>query len=595
MITSQMTEFNEELVEGVREYALKNQISTEDSFTTIFSSYIIDAGESFLANFTVTSYKKSSERIKINGYSLDEYFQTLTLVISEYNNRFSVDKIGKVDIDKTLKLATKFYRNCKTDFFLNTEESCEGYQIYEFIKDNINNIENIKVILLTNKESINYIPNDINIDNIIVKFDVWDLERMCQYIYQNKVENDLIIKFQNKYHYNLKMINVYPQNDIYDCYIGVISGRCLAQIYKDEGQRLIEKNVRSFLQATGKINKGLKETLEKESEMFMAYNNGISTIAENVIIDKDNSDENVITIKELSNWQIVNGGQTTASIYKALQNKIPLENVSIQMKLTIIKNKEKLEEIIKNISKYANSQNKINMSDFSANDNYHIEMERLSRKIYVPCEKGKSNSKWFYERARGQYLVELNRQPTLSAKRQFKAMNPKKQCISKTVAAKCQMACMKYPYIVSKGLETNFIRFSEMVKNKEVSEPSEISYISMIAKVILFQECDKIVTNLKFGGYKAQVNYYTIALLIEFYDYEVNYEEIWNKQIIPLQLSSKIKELALKVWEHFMNPEIRGINITQWCKIKDCWDLLVKRYKDDYFNDEKIIIDIKNI
>ena len=233
------------------------------------------------------------------------------------------------------------------------------------------------MILLTNKESARHIPEDIKIDNMVVKFDVWDLERVCQYIYQNKVEEDLVIKFQKKYNYDLQMIKVEQENNTYDCYIGVISGYYLANIYKDEGQRLIEKNVRSFLQATGKINKGLKETLANEPEMFMSYNNGISTIAEEIIIDEQNSNGKIITIKELRNWQIVNGGQTTASIYNALQNKVLLENVSVQMKLTVIKDRDKSDEIIGNISKYANSQNKINMSDFSANDSYHIEMETI--------------------------------------------------------------------------------------------------------------------------------------------------------------------------------------------------------------------------
>lgn len=314
---------------------------------------------------------------------------------------------------------------------------------------------------MTNRISANYIPEDQNIGNIIIKYDVWDIERVCQCIYQKRIHKDTVIQFKDKYKYNLKMIKAEPENDIYDCYIGVIPGYYLASIYRDEGQKLIEKNVRSFLQATGKINKGIRDTIKNEPEMFMAYNNGISTIAEDIEIDKEESNDKIITINSLTNWQIVNGGQTTASIYNALQSGLSLDTVNVQMKLTVIKDIQKSTEIISNISRYANSQNKINMSDFSANEDYHIEMERLSRKIFVPVEKGKATNRWFYERARGQYLVELNRQLTSSMKRQFKEMNPKKQCISKTVAAKCQMAWMKYPYIVSKGLETNFVVFQK--------------------------------------------------------------------------------------------------------------------------------------
>lgn len=116
-----------------------------------------------------------------------------------------------------------------------------------------------------------------------------------------------------------------------------------------------------------------------------------------------------------------------------------------------------------------------------------------------------------------------------------------------------------------------------MVKKNQIPKPSEESYISMIAHVILFQECDKIVANLKFGGYKAQVNYYTIAALSEFYSNEVDESEIWRNQEISVELSDRIEKLAYKVWNHFMNPEVQGINVTQWCKKEDCWNLLKKR------------------
>ncbi|RII32956.1 hypothetical protein D2A34_19155 [Clostridium chromiireducens] len=582
MITEEMKEFNNELLDEIKEYKKNNQpCGSEDAFTNIFSTYVIEAGESLLANCEILSYKKEAEKAKVNGYVYNEYFQTLTLIISVFNNRVEVDKIGKGEIDKTVKQATKFFRLCKSEYYENIEESSQGYVIYEFIKAIINNIENLNIILLTNKEAKNYIPNDIKIDNITVKFDVWDLERVCQYVYQKKVQADLVIRFKNKYNYPLKLIKVKPDLDTYDCYIGIISGECLANIYKDEGQRLIEKNVRSFLQATGKINKGLKSTLLNEPEMFMAYNNGISTIAEDIIIDEEKSNDGTIIVREILNWQIVNGGQTTASIYNALQSKVPLSKVNVQMKLTVIRKKEKLEEMVSNISKYANSQNKINMSDFSANDSYHIEMERLSRKIYVPSKQGKSTLRWYYERARGQYMVDLNRQPTPATKRKFKEINPKNMCISKTVAAKCIMAWLKYPYIVSKGLETNFIEFSEMIKKGEIESPNEETYIDMISKVILFIECDKIVATQNFGGYKAQVNYYTISLLAEYHNDKVGNKYIWENQSISPELALLIEDLVFKVWNHFMNPEVKGINITQWCKNKECWNLLKNRYKNN--------------
>lgn len=580
MITDQMRQFNEELIEEVREYRENEKCSTEDAFTSVFSSYVIDAGESFLNNCNVLSYRKEYEKAKINAYVYDEYFQTLTLVVSVFENRIDISKMGKVDINKNIKQATKFYRMCKSGYFNDVEETDPGYIIAEYINDYEREIENIKVVLLTNKETVPEIPESIKIDKISVKFDVWDLERICQSLYQNKSHEDLVIRFQNKYNNPLKMIKVKQDTDVYDCYIGVISGQCLAEIYRDEGQKLIEKNVRSFLQATGKINQGIKKTLIEEPEMFMTYNNGISTTAKSIVIDEEKSDEDFVVIKEIVDWQIVNGGQTTASIHNALQTGVDISQVNVQIKLTVIREQSKTEEMVGFISKYANSQNKINMSDFSANDPYHIEMARLSEKIYVPSENGKSTLRWYYERARGQYMVDVNRQPTSATKRRFKEVSPKSMCISKTVAAKCMMAWMRYPNVVSKGLETNFIEFSAMIKNGDMPEPSQDSYISMISKVILFKECDKLVAKQNFGGYKAQINYYVIALLAEFHSDEVDDMDIWKRQSVSPELSIRLEELILKVWNHFMNPEVVGINITQWCKKEDCWKLLKTRYKN---------------
>lgn len=580
MITDHMRQFNEELIEEVREYRENEKCSTEDAFTSVFSSYVIDAGESFLNNCNVLSYRKEYEKAKINAYVYDEYFQTLTLVVSVFENRTEISKMGKVDINRNVKQATKFYRMCKSGYFNDLEETDPGYIIAEYINDYERGIENIRVLLLTNKETVPEIPESIKIDKIAVKFDVWDLERICQSLYQNKSHEDLVIRFQNKYNNPLKMIKVKQETNVYDCYIGVISGQCLAEIYRDEGQKLIEKNVRSFLQATGKINQGIKKTLIEEPEMFMTYNNGISTTAKSIVIDEEKSDDDFVVIKEIDDWQIVNGGQTTASIHNALQTGVDISQVNVQIKLTVIREQSKTEEMVGFISKYANSQNKINMSDFSANDPYHIEMARLSEKIYVPSENGKSTLRWYYERARGQYMVDVNRQPTPAAKKKFKEVSPKSMCISKTVAAKCMMAWMRYPNVVSKGLETNFIEFSAMIKNGEVPEPSQESYISMISKIILFKECDKLVAKQNFGGYKAQINYYVIALLAEFHSNEVDDLDIWKRQSISPELSIRIEKLILKVWNHFMNPEVVGINITQWCKKEDCWKLLKTRYKN---------------
>lgn len=584
MVNDKILEFYKEFQDEVLTYVKENSpISTNTAFKTLFLSYLTEAGETLVSDCMLVDFKKDSENMKLDGYAFSEYFRSLTLLVSKYQAKPIPEKIKKTEIDKLLKKVLKFYKTCGTNDFEALEESSDGYQAYKFIKGHKADIETVNIILLTNDETIRYIPDDVHYGKITVRFDVWDIERLYQSVLgRTAVERQLVVKLRKKYGESLPLIKVKGDNEIYDCYIGVISGELLARIYETEGQDLIQKNVRSFLQAIGKVNKGIKVSLANEPQMFMAYNNGISTIAESIAVDEGRSSGDIVNITEITGWQIVNGGQTTASIYNAYKAKLPLEQVNVQIKLSVIKQKDRAEEIIHNISKYANSQNKINMSDFNANDAYHVKMERLSRATPIPVAKGKSTDYWFYERARGQYLVELNRQPTAAAKKEFKSRCPKNRCISKTVAAKCVMTYRGYPDIVSKGLETSFIYFSDMVSKGEVPEPSEQSYIEMIAKVILFNSCDEIIKNLKFGGFKAQQDYYTVALFGKYYSDLFDPLEIWNRQSINAETAKTIEELAYFVWNHFQNPTVPGVNIGQWCKKEECWELLQARYENEY-------------
>lgn len=572
-------EFNDEVKQFMLDHEKANMTS---AFKEVFLSYLTENEVTALADTTFIEYKKDSDNMRLDGYSYSEYFHSLTLLVCDFHIKPEPSMMWKKDIDKYVRKAVKFLKTCDTDYFEELEPTSDGYEAYISIKSILSELETVNIIFATNGVAKNYVPDDMKFRKMPIKFDVFDIEKLYHLVLSGDVEyKPLIIRLKNKYHQELPMIQVMSQNDIYDCYVGIIPGQLLAEIYKDEGQDLIQKNVRSYLQATGKVNKGIKASLIREPEMFMAYNNGISTIADSIEIDEKKSGNGIVSIKEITGWQIVNGGQTTASIYNAYQNKQPLNAVNVQVKLSVIKNSEKSAEIASNISKYANSQNKINMSDFNANDDYHIKMEQISRRTFIPVEKGKETEQWFYERARGQYMVELNRQPTAKAKNDFKIRVPKKRCVSKTVAAKCIMAYMGYPFYVSKGLESNFVLFSDMVKKGEIPQPTQAIYIDMIAKVILFQQIDKIVAGLNFGGYKAQIDYYVMALIGEYHDDIFDASYIWKKQMISSEMIFVIEDLALKVWNHFQNPIVRGINISQWCKKEDCWKLLQSRYENN--------------
>ncbi len=152
--------------------------------------------------------------------------------------------------------------------------------------------------------------------------------------------------------------------------------------------------------------------------MFVAYNNGISSVARSGDIEKSAEGINLFTIKGLDGWQIVNGGQTTASIHRAYLEGIDLSEVYIQTKLTILKVSSKNEDerikledkMVAKISEFANTQNKINKSDLLANTRFMSEIEMFSRSTWIPVHDGrKAGEKWYFERTRGQYMVDVNR------------------------------------------------------------------------------------------------------------------------------------------------------------------------------------------
>lgn len=338
------TEMREEIMTGVknREYE-----STNAAFKNVFTSYLTETGDTSIADCVFLDFKKDADKMRLDGYAYSEYFHSLTLLISVYEAKDNPGKLWKTEIDKQLKKALKFYRYCSTDYFKDMEESGEGFQAFEFIDVHKKDIESVTIVLITNNEAVPFVPADTKIGKVTIKYDVWDIERLYNAVFTGEnVSKQLVVRLKKKYKAPLTLIRVPAVNDTYDCYVGVISGEVLARIYKDEGQELIQKNVRSFLQATGKVNKGIKNSLATEPEMFVAYNNGISTIADSIVVD-ESSHGDVVIINEITGWQIVNGGQTTASIYNALQSKLNLGNVFVQIKLTVIKEHDQDDEIMK--------------------------------------------------------------------------------------------------------------------------------------------------------------------------------------------------------------------------------------------------------
>ena len=557
--------------------------TTEEAMEGILCSYLEE--EQVISDIQLSPYQKTSSRrqaMAVSAHAFDEKNATLSLFAVKWERNNKLTKMSRNDANRIFKMVRRFYRNAKTGMYKEMEETDTAYTLAQMIYERQSFITNVRILLVSNAIIDIEPPIDAEEEDTIFSYDIWDIDRIFRLVGEASSTGENNIDLRDKYDCNLCMMKMQADHQKYDCYVGMLPGTVLARIYDEHGQQLIERNVRSFLQAKNAVNKGIRDTVRDEPEMFMAYNNGISTVA--TWIEADQLDNGLVSVYKLHGWQIVNGGQTTASLTNAFKSKLDLSQVFVPIKLTILKSDQNRDRIIAYISKYANSQNKITMSDFSANNPWQVEMEKLSRRIWVPSRQ---RMRWFYERARGQYLVEYNRQSTTAKKRNFREANPKSRVITKTLAAKCLMCAMQKPHIVSKGSETNFVKFMELIETGQVPSPSERYYKHMVANVILFDKCDRIVKNLQLGDYKANVVAYTIALAYRLCEDKIDLDKIWIKQDIDEQLELLLKELAQKVWVHITSPLIEGTNITQWCKREECWNLLLRRQGIEIASAEK--------
>ena len=360
-------------------------------------------------------------------------------------------------------------------------------------------------------------------------------------------------------------------SDKYSVYLAIINGELLARLYDEFRDRLLEKNVRSFLQVKGGVNKGIRDTLRDEPDMFLAYNNGISVTAESVEIVRDENGKP--SIKSIRDMQIVNGGQTTASIFNARNDKkiaADLSKVFVQMKLSVIQSVEAMDEIVPRISTFANTQNKIQVADFSANDPFHRRMEELSRTIWTPAQGGLKPQNWFYERARGQYADMLSRESTPKRKKEYKETHP---LFTKTDLAKYENTWDQLPHQVSEGAQKNFHKFMLRLKDRKNFVPDEIYYRNLIAKAILFRQTEKLVQKQQYGGYRANIVTYTLAFLSYKTAQRIDLERIWKEQALTPALEREIIKVSACIQKLIVNPP-GGANVGEWCKKEKCWQVI---------------------
>lgn len=533
--------------------------------------------------------------LAFDGYSYDEADGALVLIISEFSNqRDSVPTLTNTRIDELLSYMQRFIEESVNGNIRNfCDDSDPAVNIANEFRKKIGKgmtgteILRFKFIIISNYTLSKQVKNLSQPDFLgrPVDLNVWTLERFFQTFISNSSE---ILEIETS-EFDCDGIPCLKADlggqSNYDAYLGIVPGKFLADIYLKYGSKLLQGNVRAFLSFRGNVNKGIRTTIMKEPENFFTYNNGIAIVARAVRFSPDKT--KIVYFKDL---QIINGGQTTASLASAIIKKEApkgMDTLYVPMKLTVLNVEDDMSEeqvqnyndLTKTISECANSQNAVKPADFFSNHPFHVKMEQLSHRVMAPPVDGNPyQTVWFYERSRGKWEQE---QMKLNSHQRdlFKEKNPKNQLITKEKLAKCYNAILMHPDQVCKSSADNFKIFApyidEIYENDRDSINEEF-FKKCVCSIIIFDTLDRLISKEEWypkGGNKAQITPYTISKLMTLLPKgtDLDWVSIWNKQTLYPALATELLRLAYFTHRYLEDKAAGGL-VRSLARVNGTWN-----------------------
>ena len=548
----------------------------ESVFAEKVMDHMSEIGMTFEPQVCHYEARVGNAKLRLSGFAVSEEADQLDLFVSLYDG---VDLILPVPDSETKTAAEqclRFLAKCAEGKLAATmDESNDAYTLAVTIQGTYAELDQIRIYVLTDRQSKAKTFKSREVKGKTIKLEVMDIERLHRHLSEGKPRDELVVNFEEVSGGALPCVYIpCEKKDEYDYALTVIPGEALRFIYEKYGARLLEANVRSFLNATGKVNKGIRDTLRDPPERFMAYNNGIVVVADEAHLGK--TADGGTGILWLKGMQIVNGGQTTASIYfsKKKSPEIDLSQVRVPAKIIVLRSQDAVaeESLISDISRYANSQNSVKQSDLSANKPFHVEIEKLSLTTYCPDGVGR----WFYERAAGSYNTMLAREGTtpVRLKHLKQVVVPPARKFTKTDLAKYVNAWSGKPDIVSLGMQKNFERFMESLREVDGQPPAPLpdvpAYKAMIAQAILFKKTTALVRPM-FPAFQGNVANYLVSVLAVRLGDKISLEKIWARQDISDALRQQLRTWAGEV-NVVLHRSSNGKMISEWAKRPECWD-----------------------
>ena len=569
-------------------------------------------------DFTNSYFKSTADKLKINAYSINESGERLQLFLIDEN---SIDLTASQDdllistrssYESQFKRCTNFH-NKAIKGHLNDEiqdsspvrplvssvSSSQGAQQFDVVE--------IFLITLTStvsKQGATTQPKRIEFDDeeivvtysknrerhkkeLLIKKRIIDLNFLYTVLISQGSREALTVNFEKTFGESLYSIKA-ADEDYFESYLCVLPASILSRLYKEFSTRLLEKNVRSFLQFRG-VNKGIRETIRKEPEKFVAYNNGLTITATNGDISFESGQ---YKIKSLTDFQIVNGGQTTATIYFTQKDGFDISKVKVMAKINVAKEAtdEELEELISNISTYSNAQSRVSKVDLRSRNPQLVRIKSLSESVMTP-----SGKKWFFERAKGEFNTKLR--IAGSNKSRLAKEFPTERRFSKELMAKYYSAWGNQPHLVKKGGEKIFRHFIEKLTGEgEYKKPLNVNrdfYEELIACIIMFRRLEKIYGTGKnsMGQIRSAAVPYTLSVLFAITDgdkkgYSFDLIKIWLNEGLGNDLESYLTDL-LKLVNELIKKYSESDDYGEYSKKEELWKII------SFFQRDKIIYKLR--
>jgi len=551
-------------------------------------------GEFVPAEFSGTN--RRNRQFRLHGYTrLDESDGSLGLVVGRYLDAEEPETLTSTAVNQLSGYLETFVQEAiESTLSDRVAEVNEAYELAMLLRHGQSRVSRVRLHIFSNQPLSQRFKEQLcdPIAGVSIERHIWDLQRL-QSLYESSREREVIeIQMSEFGSEGIEAMQA-AVSDSLRSYLCIIPGNTLADMFNRYGSRLLEGNVRSFLGMKGGVNKGIRRTIQDAPELFFAYNNGIAATASSVNVD---ASDGRIRITGLVDLQIVNGGQTTASVLSARKkDSLSLSNVSVAMKLTVVSSDD-ANDLIPRIAEYANTQNKVAIADFFANHPFHRKMEEISRRLTIPAKAGaRVASKWFYERSRGQYQ---NERLYLSdaKKAAFDLEFPSSQMINKTDLAKYDSVFNERPHWVSLGAQKNFLKFATTFE-PSTSETSISEYWNtispryadsyfqrIIAIALIWKYTETLVSagrgDWYLGDYRAQIVAYAVALVcrnLRVTDQELDHMRIWQAQSVPSDLAALLKDAAIAAQSDILSPPQGMTNIGEWTKKEGCWEKVRQR------------------